>query len=133
MSAELSLAGLALICLALGFWLGVRSMRYSDGPATARRRRTQGFVGAFLILIPYLGLSVWLHETVVGWPEAYGSTCQGRRCLIENMSVSPELLGGGWRENALFAQLWSLPAFVVGTLAYLFISRRGIFAKNQSE
>lgn len=133
MSREILFALLTLLCMAIGIFVGTKSVRYEEGPATAPRRRAQAFIGAGLFLPSYLGLWLWLNETVPGWPDAYGTSCRGRGCTIDYMIASPGLLSGGWRELGLFLFLWSMPSFVAIVLGYLFVAKKGIFKKFSAE
>ena len=114
------LALLSALTMLVGLVLGALSLpRRSVGPASAYSRRILAFVGTGLFLPSYLGLFLWLNETVAGWPEAYGTSCSGRGCTIDYLVASPGLLGGGWREHFLFAILWFMPIVLAATLALL--------------
>lgn len=84
------------------------------------------FIAGLLGLTLGLTLLGWWLAEQVGWPERYGFACDGRRCLIENLTHSPRLLArGSMAELALFAYLWLFPAVgLVAMLATLLVAAR---------
>lgn len=133
MAIEHVLVACAWAGIVLSVILGSRSMDFREGPAKAVRRRLLGFSSAFLFLLSYSGLALWLHLSVPGWPEAYGVTCRGRGCMIDWLAASPGLLSGGWRELNLFAVLWLMPVFLASGLVYCFVAKKGVFEKVSAE
>ena len=109
-------------------WTGIPELKESYHKLGAAR-----FLTMMAGVLGWIGLGAWLSITTPGWPDAYGSTCHGRGCLLDDLWYSPGLLSGSWHEWALFAWLWSMPTLVAGTLVYALLMRRGIFANSDSE
>ena len=81
--------------------------------------------GTLVFIALFAGANIWLSDKI-GWPEAYGFSCHGRGCWIDDLSHSPMLLrGGSSYELGLFALIWTLPSFLVGCLIYAAIKRLG--------
>lgn len=117
------LAGLALsvsVCwLLFVIWRVFRHIR--DELALASFKLWLLIVATIVFILLWAGCEIWLSNKL-GWPEAYGFSCHGRGCFFEDLSHSPRLLrGGSVYEVELFAMIWLLPAFLVGTLVYAFI------------
>lgn len=95
-------------------------------PELREAYRQLGAVRFWLImlgLLTYIGVGAWLSISL-HYPLAYGSTCHSK-CMIENYWFSPQLLRhGGLMDYALFAWLWSMPAFVAGVVIWTKLRRR---------
>jgi len=64
-------------------------------------------------LLCWVGAYAFLAESL-DWPDAYGFYCRGRGCFFDDLWHSPALLHDGRAAAlALFAWLWSMPAFVL--------------------
>ena len=92
---------------------------------TWRQMHKPMFWVIILCVLGWIALGVWLQERI-GWPDRYGFHCHGRGCWIDDMWHSPALIHGGhWGEYALFAWLWSMPAFVITVLIRSKLRNRG--------
>ncbi len=99
-------------------WSGIPELR-----ASYRKLGALRFFAMMLALLVWIGIFAWLSVTL-DFPRSAGSTCHGK-CTIEDFWYSPYLLRhGGWMGFALFAWLWSMPAFVVGMLIYAKLKKR---------
>ncbi|HMI18571.1 MAG TPA: hypothetical protein VK533_03415 [Sphingomonas sp.] len=77
------------------------------------------------VLTAWAALGMWL-EMRIGWPDRYGFHCQGKACWMSDLWHSPILLHGGYLgEYALFAWIWSMPAFLATFFIWSRRAKRG--------
>lgn len=82
------------------------------------------FGGVLGFCVGMAALHIWL-EGKTGWPRAYGFSCHGRGCWLDDLYHSPQLLKGvNGYTLALFAQIWSIPALTAAYIAVTHIRRR---------
>lgn len=83
------------------------------------------FFGCISVLTVACGTASWWIGKQIGWPEAYGFQCRGKRCLWVYLWHSHKLLSdGSFYELLYFAWLWFIPAATIIAIAVILIRRR---------
>lgn len=81
------------------------------------------FGGILGFCVGMAALHIWLQDKT-GWPRAYGFSCHGRGCWIDDLYHSPQLLkSANGYALALFALIWSIPGLAGGYIAVVLIRR----------
>lgn len=119
------LAAVALaVSICWGLFVMWRYLRYAKGELSVSYtslgplRFSLIIAGTILLILLIAAGDIWLSDKI-GWPEAYGFSCHGRGCYIQDLTHSLKLLrGGSAYELGLFALIWWLPALIVCILIY---------------
>jgi hypothetical protein len=81
--------------------------------------------------IAFIILGAWLSMTAQ-WAGQCDHSGRGLVGLVKELRCSPDLLVGGPVEIGLFIWIWSMPAIVVGCLAWAIIRKIRTSSKSSS-
>ncbi len=86
--------------------------------------------GLLALILGFLGIYWWLSARI-GWPEAYGFECHGRRCLLDEAGQSHRLLRTARPDELmLFAWFWFAPVAFALTCAAIWLRRALAHRRN---